>query len=109
MPKLDSSNPNGGPFNQGQRYRPNWLAAISCFVAGTYLSAALISYSPNQVTFHSTSPLLKNWVGWVGADAVWVLLYSIGASTMALPVALLWMAYVGVRNSRHLVATRVTA
>jgi S-DNA-T family DNA segregation ATPase FtsK/SpoIIIE len=78
-------------------------------VAGTYLSAALISYDPSQVTFRSTSPALTNWVGWVGADTVWVLLYSVGASTMLLPFALLWMAYVAIRNSRHLVATRVTA
>jgi|CZKI01.1.fsa_nt_gi S-DNA-T family DNA segregation ATPase FtsK/SpoIIIE len=109
MPKLDSSNPNGGPYYQGPRYRPNWMAAIFSFVAGTYLSAALISYDPSQVTFRSTSPALTNWVGWVGADTVWVLLYSVGASTMLLPFALLWMAYVAIRNSRHLVGTRITA
>ena len=58
-------------------------------MAGTYLAAALISYDPSQVTFRSTSPVLKNWVGWFGADTVWVLLYSIGASTIPLPFALL--------------------
>ncbi|HMD61480.1 MAG TPA: DNA translocase FtsK 4TM domain-containing protein, partial [Opitutaceae bacterium] len=85
------------------------MAAILTFVAGTYLSAALISYDPGQVTYRSTSPAMTNWVGWVGADTVWILLYSIGASTMLLPFALLWMSYVAVRNSRHLVATRITA
>ncbi len=109
MSTLDSSNPNGAPSYQGPRYRPNWMAAIVTFVAGTYLSAALISYDTAQVTYRSTSPALTNWVGWVGADTVWVLLYSFGASTMLLPFALLWMSYVAVRNSRHLVATRITA
>jgi S-DNA-T family DNA segregation ATPase FtsK/SpoIIIE len=85
------------------------VAAILAFVAGTYLAAALISYEPTQVTFRSTSPAAKNWVGYFGADAVWVLLYSIGASTILLPIAFYWMFYVAIRNSRHLVATRLTA
>ena len=55
MPKSDSSNPNGGPSFQGPRYRPNWPAAAVCFIAGTYLSAALLDYDPNQTSFHSTA------------------------------------------------------
>jgi S-DNA-T family DNA segregation ATPase FtsK/SpoIIIE len=110
MPKPDSSsNPNGGPSFQGPRYRPNWLAAIICFIIGTYLSAALLDYDPAQVTFNSTSPIVKNWVGWVGADTVWMLFNLIGVTTWLLPLALFWMLYVAIRNSRHLVATRVTA
>jgi S-DNA-T family DNA segregation ATPase FtsK/SpoIIIE len=85
------------------------MAAILSFVAATYLAAALISYDPNQVTFRSTQPASKNWVGYFGADTVWVLLYSVGASTILLPFALYWMFYVAIRNSRHLVATRITA
>jgi len=85
------------------------LAAILSFVAATYLAAALISYEPSQVTFRSTSPATKNWVGYFGADMVWMLLYSVGASTILLPFALYWMLYVAIRNSRHLVATRITA
>jgi len=69
----------------------------------------MISYDPNQVTFRSTSPVLTNWVGWMGADTVWVLLYSIGFSTIQLPFAFYWLSYVAIRNSRHLVATRITA
>ncbi|HEY4988476.1 MAG TPA: DNA translocase FtsK 4TM domain-containing protein [Opitutaceae bacterium] len=109
MPKSDSSNPNGGPSFQGPRYRPNWSAAAVCFIIGTYLSAALIDYEPNQTPFHSTAQTAKNWVGWLGADTVWVLFYAIGITTWLLPVALYWMFFVAVRNSRHLVATRVTA
>ncbi len=109
MPKSDSSNPNGGPSFQGPRYRPNWLAAILCFIVATYLFAALLNYAPNQSHFYSTGPIAKNWVGWLGADTVWVLFYSIGVSTCLLVPALYWMFYVAVRNSRHLVGTRVMA
>ena len=109
MPKSDSSNPNGGPSYQGPRYRPNWLAAAVCFIIATYLTAALIDYDPNQTRFHTTSPSAKNWVGWLGADTVWVLFYAIGRSTWLIPVALFWMFYVAIRNSRHLVGTRFTA
>jgi DNA segregation ATPase FtsK/SpoIIIE, S-DNA-T family len=108
MPKPDSSNRNG-PSYQGPRYRPNWVAAITCFIVATYLSAALINYNPSQTRFNTTSPISKNWVGWMGADTVWILFYSIGLSTCLLPLALYWIFYVAIRNSRHLVATRVTA
>jgi S-DNA-T family DNA segregation ATPase FtsK/SpoIIIE len=76
---------------------------------GTYLLAALLDYDPNQTLFHTTAPTSKNWVGWLGADTVWVLFYAIGVSTWLIPVALFWMFYVAIRNSRHLVGTRVTA
>jgi hypothetical protein len=109
MSKSDSSNPNGGPSFQAPRYRPNWLAAILCFIVATYLFAALLNYDPNQTRFQSTAPTGKNWVGWLGADTVWVLFYTLGVSTWLLVPAFYWMFYVAVRNSRHLVATRVTA
>jgi S-DNA-T family DNA segregation ATPase FtsK/SpoIIIE len=109
MPKSDSSNLNGGPSFDGPRYRPNWPAAILCFIAGTYLSGALLDYDPAQTRFHSTLAMTKNWMGYIGADAVWILFYSIGVTTWLLPVALYWMFYVAVRKSRHLVVTRVVA
>jgi S-DNA-T family DNA segregation ATPase FtsK/SpoIIIE len=74
-----------------------------------YLTAALVDYNPAQTRFQTTAPVAKNWVGWLGADTVWVLFYAIGVSTWLLPIALFWMFYVAIRNSRHLVATRVTA
>ncbi len=109
MSKPDSSNPNGGPSFQGPRYRPNWTAAATCFVIGVYLSAALIDYDPGQTKYLTTAPTSKNWVGWFGADVVWVLFFSVGMSALLLPIALFWMLMVAIRNSRHLVATRVTA
>jgi DNA segregation ATPase FtsK/SpoIIIE, S-DNA-T family len=109
MPKSDSSNPNGGPSFQGPRYRPNWLAASICFIIGTFLSAALLDYDPGQTLFHTTSPTAKNCVGWVGADTVYLLFAAIGRTTWLLPLALFWMCFVAIRNSRHLVGTRITA
>jgi len=110
MPKADSSNPNGGPSFQGPRYRPNWLGAIVCFIIATYLTAALISYDPGQTRgLVTTTPTGNNWVGWMGADVVWILFYSIGLSTWLLPISLYWLFYLAIRNSRHLVASRVVA
>ena len=110
MPKSDSSNSNGGPSFQGPRYRPNWLAAIACLIIGTYLTAALIDYDPGQTKYLTTDPTSVNWVGWAGADIVWVLYFSIGlVSTWLIPISFFWMFYVAIRKARHLVAMRVLA
>jgi len=108
MPKPDSSNPNGPSF-QGPRYRPNWLAAIVCFLAATYITAALVHYDPNQTKYITTSPVSKGLVGWFGADVVCVLFVGIGLSTWLLPLALYWMFWVAIRSSKHLVGTRVVS
>ena len=107
MPKSETSNPNDGPSFQAPRYRTNWFEAVTCFILGSYLTVALVAYEPAQSTFRSTAPTLKNPVGWVGADAVWVLLYTLGASTWLLPIFLFWMLYVAMTNTRHLVVTRL--
>jgi len=110
MPKLDSTNPNGGPSFQGPRYRPNWTAAVVCFISATYLSGALLDYEPDQTRgLVATATAGKNWVGWIGADVIWILRYSIGFCTWLVPISLFWMCYIAVRNSRYLIATRVTS
>lgn len=109
MPKSETSNPIDGPSYKAPRYRPNWFAAVICFVLGAYLTIALITYDPAQPTFLSTEPHAKNPVGWVGANTVWGMLWTIGASTWLLPVFLFWMLIVAVRNARHLAATRIIA
>ncbi len=109
MPKSETSNPNDGPSFQAPRYRTNWFEAVTCFILGSYLTVALVAYEPAQSTFRSTAPTMKNPVGWVGADAVWVLLYTLGASTWLLPIFLFWMLYVAMTNTRHLVITRLIA
>ncbi len=110
MPKSETSNPNDGPSFQAQRYRPNWLEAVTCFILGSFLTVALIDYDPSQVgSLRSTAATATNLMGWVGADTVWVLLFSVGVSTWLLPIFLFWMLYVAMRNARHLVITRIIA
>ena len=111
MPKSETSNINTGPSFQGPRYRPNWFAALVCFVSGAFLTVALLDYRPEQVglPFRSTAVVGKNLMGWLGADAVWVVLFAIGVSAWLVPVFLLWMLYVSVRNSKHLSGTRTVA
>jgi S-DNA-T family DNA segregation ATPase FtsK/SpoIIIE len=82
---------------------------LCCLIAGTYLTVALVAYAPAQSRFHTTAPLLKNPVGWLGADASWALLYAVGISTWLLPVFLFWMVYIALRSSRHLTGTRTVA
>ena len=111
MPKSETSNTNSGPSFQAPRYRPNWFSALACFVVGAFLAVALIDYHPEQagLPFRSTAAIGRNLMGWVGADAVWVLLFAIGVSAWLIPVFLMWMLYVSIRNSKHLSGTRTVA
>jgi S-DNA-T family DNA segregation ATPase FtsK/SpoIIIE len=109
MPKTETSNPNNGPAYQSPRYRPNWGAAVGCFIFGTLLLVALADYSSNQSSLATTHPTSTNLVGLWGANSVWVLLYTIGLSTWLVPVFVLWLLYVSVRNARRLASTRLIA
>ena len=75
MSKSETSNPNDGPSFQAPRYRPNWIAALLCFLFGAYLAVALVAYDPAQSSFRGTNPTAKNPVGWLGANTVWAQLY----------------------------------
>ncbi len=109
MPKPETSNSIDGPSFKAPRYRPNWPVALVCFVLAVFLSVALLDYDPLQASHSGTGPRPRNMMGWIGADCIWVLLYSIGASAWLLPVFLLWMLYASVRAARHLTGTRVIA
>ena len=109
MPKSETSNPNNGPSYQGPRYQPNWLAALICFVISTLLLVALVDYLPGQSSIANTHPTTTNLVGLWGANSVWMLYFTIGVSTWLLPVFLLWLLYVAVRNARRLAGTRLVA
>jgi S-DNA-T family DNA segregation ATPase FtsK/SpoIIIE len=109
MPESETSNPNDGPSYQAPRYRPNWPAAVTCFLLGAYLAAALVAYDPSQSGFHTTSPTAKNPVGWIGANAVWAQLYAIGISTWLAPVFLVWLLILAVRSSKHFTPGRTVA
>ena len=109
MPKTETSNSNNGPSYQAPRYRPNWVSAVTCFVLGALLIVALVDYAPNQSSLATTHPTLTNLVGLWGANAIWVLLYTIGLSTWLIPFFVLWLLYVSVRNARRLAGTRLVA
>jgi len=109
MPKSETSNSNNGPSYQGPRYQPNWLAALICFVLSALLLVALVDYLPGQSSIANTHPTTTNLVGLWGANSVWMLYFTIGVSTWLLPVFLLWLLYVAVRNARRLAGTRLVA
>ncbi len=109
MPKTETSNPNNGPSYQAPRYRPNWVSAVTCFILGALLIVALVDYAPNQSSLATTHPTLTNLVGLWGANAIWVLLYTTGLSTWLIPIFILWLLYVSVRNARRLAGTRLVA
>lgn len=109
MSKSETSNSNDGPSFQAARYRPNWVAALICFALGAFLLVALVTYAPNQSSWHMAQPTAKNPAGLLGANAIWALLFSLGASTWLAPFFLLWMLWVSVRSSKHLTGTRSVA
>lgn len=109
MPKPETSNSKNGPSYKSPRYRPNWLAAVVCFVLGAWLTAGLVDYSPMQSSFATTQTIGNNLAGPWGANTIWMLLYAIGASTWLLLVALFWLVYVAIRNSRRLSGSRLLA
>ena len=109
MPKSETSNPNDGPSFSAPRYRPNWLAALMCFLFGAYLTVALVAYDPAQSSFRGTNPTLKNPVGWLGANAVWAQLYAIGVGAWLVPIFILWMLYIALRSSKHLTSGRTVS
>ena len=109
MPKPETSNSNDGPSFQAPRYRPNWTVALVCVLVGIFITVALIAYDPLQSSHIGTGPRPKNPMGWIGAESVWVLLFSLGASTWLLPVFFGWMVYLALKAARHLSGTRVIA
>jgi len=76
---------------------------------GTWLTVALVDYTPSQSGFATTQTIGTNLAGPWGANSSWVLLYAIGLSTWLIPVFLLWLLYVSIRNSRRLAGTRLIA
>ena len=109
MPKSETSNSNGGSSFQPPRHRPNWLAAVLCFVLGPSLTVALIDYAPNQVSRNSTHATATNIVGTLGANTVWCMLWAVGVSTVLIACFLFWILYVSIRNARRLTIMRFLA
>jgi S-DNA-T family DNA segregation ATPase FtsK/SpoIIIE len=80
-----------------------------CLLFGLLLSVAFIDFSPLQSVQATTHPTEKNLVGRFGAEFSWWAFHAIGISAWLVPVFLLWMSYVAVRNARRLASTRILA
>lgn len=109
MSKTETSNPNDGPSFQAPRYRPNWIVAALCLLLGIFFAMAMGFYDPLQSSHFGTAPRPKNPMGWLGAESVRVLLFSIGASAWLVPIFLFWTFYMALKAARHLSGTRVAA
>jgi S-DNA-T family DNA segregation ATPase FtsK/SpoIIIE len=108
MAKSASSNSNHPSF-QAPRYQPHWAVFSLCLLFGLLLSVAFISYDPAQSPEFTTHPTAKNPVGTFGVWSAYWSLHYVGIATWLIPLFLLWMAYVAIRNSRRLAGTRVLA
>jgi len=108
MAKSSSSNSNSTSLNP-PRYPPRWAIFSVCFLLGILLTVAFVDFSPEQSLMVSTNPTAKNLVGRFGAEVSWWSFHLVGFSTWLIPIFLLWMAYVSVRNARRLANTRVVA
>ena len=116
MPKSETSNSNDGPSFQAPQHRPNWTAAVLCFLFGTMLIAAFVDYSPQQSRFFqaagsnawvngkwtiTTSPSpAPNMMGPAGSETVHLLLFAFGAGAWLLPIFLIRLLWIAIRNSR---------
>ncbi len=109
MPKTETSNPNDGPSFQAPRYRPNWAVAVVCLLLGVFFAVGMSFYDPLQSSQIGTAPRPKNPMGWLGAESVYVLLFSIGASAWLVPIFLFWTVYMALKAARHLSGARVVA
>ncbi|MEI8090545.1 MAG: DNA translocase FtsK [Opitutaceae bacterium] len=107
MPKPETSNSNDGPSAKAPRYQPNWPIALSFLLVGVFIAVALVAYDPLQSSHISTAPRPKNPMGWIGAESIYVLLFSLGASTWLIPVFLGWIVYLAIKAGRHLTGTRI--
>ncbi|MGC4072136.1 MAG: DNA translocase FtsK 4TM domain-containing protein [Nibricoccus sp.] len=109
MAKSASSNSNNSSSFQAPRYQPRWAVFSLCLLFGLLLSVAFISYDPAQSPEFTTHPTAKNPVGTFGVFSAYWSLHYVGIATWLIPLFLLWMAYVAIRNSRRLAGTRVLA
>ena len=57
MPKLESSNPNGGAPNASTRQSPKWIGALICLIMAILLAAAFLDYAPEQTSYFNTNPI----------------------------------------------------
>ena len=107
MPKPETSNSNDGPSAKAPRYQPNWPIALSFLLVGVFIAVALVAYDPLQSSHISTAPRPKNPMGWIGAESIYILLFSLGASTWLIPIFFGWIVYLAIKAGRHLTGARI--
>ncbi|HYC72022.1 MAG TPA: DNA translocase FtsK, partial [Opitutaceae bacterium] len=108
MPRAESSNSKDKdtPSFGARQYRPNWLGASACAIAGILLGVALFDYEPNQSWEVTTNPTDKNLVGDFGAWYSFSTFRFLGGAAWLVPFFLAWMSVIFLRSSRHLGLTR---
>ena len=72
-----------------------------------FIAVALVAYDPLQSSHISTAPRPKNPMGWIGAESIYILLFSLGASTWLIPIFFGWIVYLAIKAGRHLTGTRI--
>ncbi|HEX3730890.1 MAG TPA: DNA translocase FtsK 4TM domain-containing protein, partial [Opitutaceae bacterium] len=82
--------------------------AVVCFVLGVLLAAAFLDYDPAQSPIDSTNPA-GNLVGKFGAYAGWLSFSSLGLATWLVPIFLLWLTYLALREPRQVTGLRLGA
>ena len=107
MPKPETSNSNDGPSAKAPRYQPNWPIALGFLLVGVFIAVALVAYDPLQSSHISTAPRPQNPMGWIGAESIYILLFSLGASTWLIPIFFGWIVYLAIKAGRHLTGARI--
>jgi S-DNA-T family DNA segregation ATPase FtsK/SpoIIIE len=74
---------------------------------GVLLTVAFSDYNPDQVPFNNTNLTDFNAVGWVGANSRFWSFWWLGISAWFIPLSLLWMTYLSLRDVRQLVIARI--
>ena len=82
------------------------LIGIVVLAAGIGLSAALLSYHPNDSSafFTSTNSAIANWIGYYGATIAWIFVGFFGFASLLFPSSLLlsgWNRFWGKTPKRH--------
>jgi S-DNA-T family DNA segregation ATPase FtsK/SpoIIIE len=80
---------------------------LSFLLVGVFIAVALVAYDPLQSSHISTAPRPKNPMGWIGAESIYILLFSLGASTWLIPIFFGWIVYLAIKAGRHLTGTRI--
>lgn len=84
--------------------------ALCILIPTLLVFVSLISFHSSDLTFFNASTMhrpAQNWVGFVGANIAWVLLFLLGAEAYALPLFGLWLSWTLFRGSYPLRHKRV--